>query len=101
MPQDIPVLLDAKRGDIGSTAAAYASAAFEVWAASECWARDVGYRRCRELSQTRVINGIGSWLAQRPFGLEVERASGTLEYRVELNIYALLYVEVRLATGGV
>jgi uridine monophosphate synthetase len=29
----IPVILDAKRGDIGSTAAAYAHAAFEVWGA--------------------------------------------------------------------
>ena len=29
----IPVILDAKRGDIGSTAAAYARAAFEVWGA--------------------------------------------------------------------
>lgn len=29
----VPVLLDAKRGDIGSTAAAYAHAAFEVWGA--------------------------------------------------------------------
>lgn len=29
-PRDIPVLLDAKRGDIGSTAAAYARMAFEV-----------------------------------------------------------------------
>jgi uridine monophosphate synthetase len=28
---DLPVLLDAKRGDIGSTASAYARAAFEVW----------------------------------------------------------------------
>ncbi len=28
---DLPVLLDAKRGDIGSTARAYARAAFEVW----------------------------------------------------------------------
>lgn len=33
VPEDIPVLLDAKRGDIGSTAAAYARAAFEVWGA--------------------------------------------------------------------
>lgn len=33
VPADIPVLLDAKRGDIGSTAAAYARAAFEVWGA--------------------------------------------------------------------
>jgi uridine monophosphate synthetase len=33
IPDDIPVLLDAKRGDIGSTAAAYARAAFEVWQA--------------------------------------------------------------------
>ncbi|HMR64784.1 MAG TPA: orotidine-5'-phosphate decarboxylase, partial [Anaerolineae bacterium] len=33
VPDDIPVLLDAKRGDIGSTAAAYARAAFEVWGA--------------------------------------------------------------------
>ena len=32
VPNDIPVLLDAKRGDIGHTAAAYARAAFEVWA---------------------------------------------------------------------
>jgi uridine monophosphate synthetase len=32
-PKGIPVLLDAKRGDIGSTAAAYARAAFEVWSA--------------------------------------------------------------------
>jgi orotidine-5'-phosphate decarboxylase len=30
VPRDIPVILDAKRGDIGSTAAAYARAAFEV-----------------------------------------------------------------------
>jgi uridine monophosphate synthetase len=29
----VPVILDAKRGDIGSTAAAYARAAFEIWAA--------------------------------------------------------------------
>jgi uridine monophosphate synthetase len=33
VPPDIPVILDAKRGDIGSTAAAYARAAFEVWGA--------------------------------------------------------------------
>jgi uridine monophosphate synthetase len=30
---DVPVILDAKRGDIGSTAEAYAKAAFEVWEA--------------------------------------------------------------------
>jgi uridine monophosphate synthetase len=30
---DVPVILDAKRGDIGSTAQAYAHAAFEVWGA--------------------------------------------------------------------
>lgn len=30
VPDDIPVVLDAKRGDIRTTAAAYASAAFEV-----------------------------------------------------------------------
>lgn len=30
VPRDIPVILDAKRGDIGSTADAYAQAAFEV-----------------------------------------------------------------------
>lgn len=29
----VPVILDAKRGDIGSTAAAYAHAAFDVWGA--------------------------------------------------------------------
>lgn len=33
VPDEIPVLLDAKRGDIDSTAAAYACAAFEVWGA--------------------------------------------------------------------
>ncbi len=33
VPAGIPVLLDAKRGDIDSTAAAYARAAFEVWGA--------------------------------------------------------------------
>lgn len=33
VPPEIPVLLDAKRGDIGHTAAAYAQAAFEVWGA--------------------------------------------------------------------
>jgi uridine monophosphate synthetase len=33
VPDNIPVLLDAKRGDIDSTAAAYARAAFEVWGA--------------------------------------------------------------------
>jgi uridine monophosphate synthetase len=31
VPQEIPVLLDAKRGDIGSTAEAYAKAVFEYW----------------------------------------------------------------------
>jgi uridine monophosphate synthetase len=30
---DVPVILDIKRGDIGSTAEAYAKAAFEVWGA--------------------------------------------------------------------
>ena len=33
IPPEIPVILDAKRGDIGSTAAAYARAAFDVWEA--------------------------------------------------------------------
>ncbi|MEW6233285.1 MAG: orotidine-5'-phosphate decarboxylase [Chloroflexota bacterium] len=33
VPQGIPVILDAKRGDIGSTAQAYARAAFEYWRA--------------------------------------------------------------------
>lgn len=33
VPAGTPVLLDAKRGDIGSTAAAYARAAFEIWRA--------------------------------------------------------------------
>ena len=33
IPDNIPALLDAKRGDIGSTATAYARAAFEVWQA--------------------------------------------------------------------
>jgi len=33
IPSEIPVILDAKRGDIGSTAQAYARAAFEVWGA--------------------------------------------------------------------
>jgi uridine monophosphate synthetase len=33
VPDDLPVLLDAKRGDIGNTAKAYARAAFEVWGA--------------------------------------------------------------------
>jgi uridine monophosphate synthetase len=33
VPNQIPILLDAKRGDIGTTAAAYARAAFEVWQA--------------------------------------------------------------------
>ncbi len=31
IPNEIPVLLDAKRGDIGSTAAAYAQAVFDQW----------------------------------------------------------------------
>ena len=30
IPEDMPILLDAKRGDIGNTASAYAKAAFEV-----------------------------------------------------------------------
>ncbi len=33
IPQDAPVILDGKRGDIGSTAAAYAHALFEAWRA--------------------------------------------------------------------
>ena len=33
VPENIPVLLDAKRGDIGSTAAAYAKAVFEAYKA--------------------------------------------------------------------
>ena len=31
IPPDVPVILDAKRGDIGSTAAAYARAVFDGW----------------------------------------------------------------------
>jgi len=33
IPSDVPVILDAKRGDIGSTAVAYAQAVFEQWGA--------------------------------------------------------------------
>jgi uridine monophosphate synthetase len=33
IPAEIPVVLDAKRGDIGSTAQAYARAAFDIWGA--------------------------------------------------------------------
>jgi orotidine-5'-phosphate decarboxylase len=33
IPSDVPVILDAKRGDIGSTAIAYAEAVFERWGA--------------------------------------------------------------------
>ena len=33
VPETVPVLLDVKRGDIGSTAQAYAKAAFEQWGA--------------------------------------------------------------------
>ena len=33
IPDEIPVILDAKRADIGSTARAYAKAVFEVWGA--------------------------------------------------------------------
>ncbi len=33
VPDDVPVVLDAKRGDIGNTAVAYAHAAFETWGA--------------------------------------------------------------------
>ena len=33
IPSHVPVILDAKRGDIGSTAAAYARAVFEQWGA--------------------------------------------------------------------
>ena len=33
IPKDIPVILDAKRSDIGSTASAYARATFDVWGA--------------------------------------------------------------------
>ena len=33
IPDEIPVILDAKRGDVGSTAGAYARAAFEIWGA--------------------------------------------------------------------
>ncbi len=33
VPDGLPVILDAKRGDLGNTAAAYAKAAFEAWGA--------------------------------------------------------------------
>jgi len=33
LPRDVPVILDAKRGDIGNTAVAYAHALFEAWQA--------------------------------------------------------------------
>ena len=33
IPNDIPIILDAKRGDIGNTAQAYAMAMFDVWGA--------------------------------------------------------------------
>ncbi len=33
IPEEIPVILDAKRGDVGSTAQAYARAVFEFWGA--------------------------------------------------------------------
>lgn len=33
LPRDVPIILDAKRGDIGNTAVAYAHALFEAWQA--------------------------------------------------------------------
>jgi orotidine 5'-phosphate decarboxylase subfamily 2 len=33
IPSDVPILLDVKRGDIGTTAAAYAEACYEHWGA--------------------------------------------------------------------
>jgi len=33
IPENIPVLLDVKRGDIGPTASAYAAAAYDIWGA--------------------------------------------------------------------
>ena len=33
VPDGVPVILDAKRGDLGNTAAAYAKAAFDMWGA--------------------------------------------------------------------
>ena len=33
IPKNIPIILDSKRGDIGSTSAAYAAAMFDIWGA--------------------------------------------------------------------
>ena len=46
IPAGIPVLLDAKRGDIGTTAAAYASAAFDELKVRRSLCSVVNLRRC-------------------------------------------------------
>jgi uridine monophosphate synthetase len=54
IPDEIPVILDAKRGDIGSTARAYARAAFEVWGADALTVNPyLGYDALQPFAQYR------------------------------------------------
>lgn len=74
VPEDIPVLLDAKRGDIGTTAAAYASAAFEVgqlfcvvrWAAVEL---ETGPRFCSGVEGFGMVWSCLVWFGKVRLGL--------------------------------
>ncbi|HIC89042.1 MAG TPA: orotidine-5'-phosphate decarboxylase [Anaerolineae bacterium] len=125
IPPSIPVILDAKRGDIGSTAKAYAQAAFEVWGADAvtvspylggdsvrpftayadrgvfvlCHTSNPG---ATELQLLPVRSPVGDGEQDRPLYLEVARLAPTWsEYENVGLVVGATYPEALAAVRGV
>ena len=61
IPAGIPVLADAKRGDIGNTAAAYARALFDVWGFDAITVNPYGGTDAAEPFVSRADRGVFVW----------------------------------------
>ncbi|MFN8558679.1 MAG: orotidine-5'-phosphate decarboxylase, partial [Dehalococcoidia bacterium] len=61
IPRDMPVIADAKRGDIGNTAAAYARALFDVWGFDAMTANAYGGYDSVEPFINRADRGVFIW----------------------------------------
>lgn len=73
IPSHIPVILDAKRGDIGNTAQAYAKAAFEIWGADATTVNAWGGRDSVEPFLAYRDKGIFIWVrSSNPGGAEFQ-----------------------------
>lgn len=97
VPDEIPVLLDAKRGDIASTAEAYARACFEVLGADAVTASPYLGRDAVEPLARQAERGV--FLLCRTSNPGADEVQGLMVERKEGGPRRALFEEVALAAG--